>query len=130
MAEEADGVYDEVELGDMEYIEDEETWLYPCPCGDKFFITLDELLDGEDIATCPSCSLVIRVLYEPVSNPSGLLSNNQRELCVSAFCRAIFPTKRKRRARWRARWRMQAVTHSRRLMALQLSLLSQCLVKL
>lgn len=57
-------VYDEVEIEDMEYNAEEQVYYYPCPCGDKFFITLDELYDGEDIATCPSCSLTLRVVFE------------------------------------------------------------------
>uniref|UniRef100_K3WTP3 Diphthamide biosynthesis protein 3 n=1 Tax=Globisporangium ultimum (strain ATCC 200006 / CBS 805.95 / DAOM BR144) TaxID=431595 RepID=K3WTP3_GLOUD len=57
-------VYDEVEIEDMEYDAEEQVYYYPCPCGDKFFITLDELYDGEDIATCPSCSLTLRVVFE------------------------------------------------------------------
>lgn len=89
--EEAGGVYDEVKLGDMEYIAEEETWLYPCPCGDKFFITLDELLDGEDIATCPSCSLVIRVLYDLVSTVCWSSTLPLR----SFFGRAIFQTRKR-----------------------------------
>jgi len=36
-----------------------------CPCGDLFQITPEELLDGEDIARCPSCSLYVVVVYEP-----------------------------------------------------------------
>lgn len=39
---------------------------YPCPCGDRFEITKRQLADYEDIATCPSCSLIIRVVYDPV----------------------------------------------------------------
>ena len=31
----------------------------------RFNITLEELLDGEEIALCPSCTLRIRVIYEP-----------------------------------------------------------------
>jgi diphthamide biosynthesis protein 3 len=27
-------------------------------------ITLDELIDGEDIAHCPSCSLRLRIVYD------------------------------------------------------------------
>jgi predicted SprT family Zn-dependent metalloprotease len=57
-------VYDDVEIEDMEFDSAKQTFYYPCPCGDKFFITLRELADGEDIATCPSCSLTIRVVYE------------------------------------------------------------------
>lgn len=38
---------------------------YPCPCGDRFEIGLEDLRDQEtDIAVCPSCSLQIRVIYE------------------------------------------------------------------
>ena len=32
-------VYDEVEIEDMDYNEEEMIYYYPCPCGDKFFIT-------------------------------------------------------------------------------------------
>ena len=31
--------HDEVEIEDMEYDEETETYYYPCPCGDKFEIT-------------------------------------------------------------------------------------------
>ncbi|CAO3628834.1 unnamed protein product [Cunninghamella blakesleeana] len=57
--------YDEIEIEDMEFDEDEQVYTYPCPCGDKFEIFLDDLKDGEDIARCPSCSLIIRVIYDP-----------------------------------------------------------------
>ena len=37
---------------------------YPCPCGDRFEISIDDLRDEEtDIAVCSSCSLQIRVIY-------------------------------------------------------------------
>ncbi|KAI9314555.1 hypothetical protein BX666DRAFT_1967757 [Dichotomocladium elegans] len=49
----------------MEFDEDEQIYTYPCPCGDKFEISVDDLRDGEDIARCPSCSLIIRVIYDP-----------------------------------------------------------------
>jgi hypothetical protein len=57
-------VYDEVEIEDMEFNEEEQVYYYPCPCGDKFFIHLEDLYDGEDIANCPSCSLTLRVIFE------------------------------------------------------------------
>ncbi|VDL95382.1 unnamed protein product [Schistocephalus solidus] len=57
-------LHDEVEIEDMEYDEEEETFFYPCPCGDRFQITKEELESGEDIARCPSCSLMIRVIYD------------------------------------------------------------------
>lgn len=57
-------VYDEVEIEDMEWHAARATFTYTCPCGDLFAITLAELLEGEDIARCPSCSLRIRVVCE------------------------------------------------------------------
>ncbi|XP_037897994.1 DPH3 homolog isoform X2 [Glossina fuscipes] len=54
--------HDEVEIEDFEYDEEEETYYYPCPCGDRFEIS--KLMLGEEIATCPSCSLVIKVIYD------------------------------------------------------------------
>lgn len=48
----------------MEWNPHEKIFYYPCPCGDHFRITLDELEDGEEIAGCPSCSLQIMVVYE------------------------------------------------------------------
>ncbi len=61
-------IYDEVEIEDMTYDAARGLYHHPCPCGDRFEISLDELLDGSnDIAVCPSCSLMIRVIYEVVS---------------------------------------------------------------
>jgi diphthamide biosynthesis protein 3 len=70
---------------------DEENLLFhsPCPCGDRFEISLvssnlvlfylpvtncaeqAQLQEGEDIARCPSCSLIIRVIYDPVRDSAG-----------------------------------------------------------
>jgi diphthamide biosynthesis protein 3 len=58
------GIYEEVEIEDMKYDPTTQVYYYPCPCGDKFSISLEELHDEEDIATCPSCTLRIRVIYE------------------------------------------------------------------
>lgn len=61
-------VYDEIEIEDMNYVENDPEkgsyYTYPCPCGDKFFITLEDLKNGEDIAHCPGCTLKIRVIYD------------------------------------------------------------------
>ncbi|ORZ40158.1 diphthamide biosynthesis protein Dph3 [Catenaria anguillulae PL171] len=57
--------YDEIEIEDFDFDEDTRTYSYPCPCGDRFQITEEELMDGEEVATCPSCSLIIRVIYDP-----------------------------------------------------------------
>ncbi|KAK9473923.1 uncharacterized protein V1510DRAFT_425312 [Dipodascopsis tothii] len=56
--------YDQIEIEDMTYDPDLQMYTYPCPCGDKFQITLMDLRDGEDVAVCPSCSLMIQVIYE------------------------------------------------------------------
>lgn len=56
--------HDEIEIEDMEYDDETETYFYPCPCGDRFQITKEELESGEEVATCPSCSLIIRVIYD------------------------------------------------------------------
>ncbi|CAL1277219.1 unnamed protein product [Larinioides sclopetarius] len=55
--------HDEVEIEDFEYDEESETYYYPCPCGDRFEIKKEDLANGEDVATCPSCSLVVKVIY-------------------------------------------------------------------
>ncbi|KAG6939983.1 diphthamide biosynthesis 3, partial [Chelydra serpentina] len=56
--------HDEVEIEDFEYDEETETYSYPCPCGDRFLITREDLENGEEVATCPSCSLIVRVIYD------------------------------------------------------------------
>lgn len=43
-------VYDEIEIEDMDFHEDTKKFYYPCPCGDKFVITLDQIKRGEVIA--------------------------------------------------------------------------------
>ncbi|KAI3386512.1 hypothetical protein SNEBB_001926 [Seison nebaliae] len=57
-------IHDEVEIEDMELDNERQIYTYPCPCGDIFEITVEELKNGEDIARCPSCSLIIKVIYE------------------------------------------------------------------
>ncbi|KAG4069691.1 hypothetical protein HA402_014714 [Bradysia odoriphaga] len=69
--------HDEVEIEDFEYDEEEGIYYYPCPCGDRFEVTKEDLIAGEEIATCPSCSLVIKVIYDPV----GDLFISMRRLC-------------------------------------------------
>lgn len=58
--------YDEIEIEDMAWDEEKRVYHYPCPCGDRFEISRKQLKNYEDIATCPSCSLVIRVIFDPV----------------------------------------------------------------
>ncbi|KAF8122890.1 zf-CSL-domain-containing protein [Boletus edulis] len=57
--------YDEIEIEDMSWDEAKGVYHYPCPCGDRFEISRKQLANYEDIATCPSCSLIIRVIYDP-----------------------------------------------------------------
>lgn len=56
--------YDEVEIEDMSWNAELQAYTYPCPCGDLFQITMEELQAGEEIARCPSCSLYITVVYD------------------------------------------------------------------
>jgi len=58
--------YDEIEIEDMAWDAQKKVYHYPCPCGDRFEISRQQLAECEDIATCPSCSLIIRVIYDPV----------------------------------------------------------------
>ena len=57
-------VYDEIEIDDMDWEEDLGSFFYNCPCGDRFAITMHQLLTGEDIAECPSCTLRIKVIFQ------------------------------------------------------------------
>lgn len=76
-------LHDEIEIEDMEYDEEEEMYYYPCPCGDRFEISKEELEMGEEIARCPSCSLIIRVIYDLDS----LLSQTDSERGTSVACK-------------------------------------------
>ena len=72
-------VYDEIEIEDMVFDKETEIYTYPCPCGDKFSISLEELLDGEEIANCPSCTLRIRVIFDEDVLPVSLLMQKEVE---------------------------------------------------
>ena len=58
--------YDEVEIEDMTFDPQLQIYHFPCPCGDRFEILLGDLLDGEEVAICPSCSLMIKVIFHAV----------------------------------------------------------------
>ena len=51
------------------YMNLELSFVADCPCGDVFQLDVDDMYYGEDIATCDSCSLVIRVIYEEKDIP-------------------------------------------------------------
>jgi diphthamide biosynthesis protein 3 len=62
-------LYEEIEIEDMTYDPETFSYSYPCPCGDKFKISLEDLWDGEDVADCQSCTLFINVVYEEKDLP-------------------------------------------------------------
>ena len=62
-------IYEEIEFEDLDYDPKIQIYTYPCPCGDKFTISLEALWDGEDIATCPSCTLRIEIIYDEEDLP-------------------------------------------------------------
>lgn len=66
MADDSLSIYDEIEIEDMTFDPNIQIFHYPCPCGDRFEIAIDDLRDGEEIAVCPSCSLMIRVIFDEV----------------------------------------------------------------
>lgn len=55
--------YDQIDIVDFTYSRELELFTYPCPCGDVFTISLDDLRTGETIARCNSCSLLVQVVY-------------------------------------------------------------------
>ena len=73
---EVENIYDEIEIDDMDFEADENTFYYPCPCGDKFRITLMQLKEGVTIATCPSCSLQIKIISDEDFLEDFLLEND------------------------------------------------------
>jgi len=64
MYDKENNIYDCVEIEDLDFEEDDQAFYYPCPCGDRFTITVQQILKGKDIAKCPSCSLKIKVIYD------------------------------------------------------------------
>ncbi|QIW96806.1 hypothetical protein AMS68_002324 [Peltaster fructicola] len=73
----AENIYDEIEIEDMTFDSALQMYHYPCPCGDRFEINIDDLRDGEEIAVCPSCSLMIRVIFDvdDLPKPDGGAQN-------------------------------------------------------
>ena len=56
-------IYDEIEIEDFTFDPIQQIFQYPCPCGDRFAISIYDMQDGEDIAVCPSCSLMVKVIF-------------------------------------------------------------------
>jgi diphthamide biosynthesis protein 3 len=78
----AENIYDEIEIEDMTFDSALQIYHYPCPCGDRFEIAIADLRDKEDIAVCPSCSLMIRVIFDVVSLPSNILAWQSRRFRI------------------------------------------------
>jgi diphthamide biosynthesis protein 3 len=66
MVDEDLNLYDEIEIEDCFYDATLQIYHHPCPCGDRFEISIADMRDGEDIARCPSCSLMIRIIFDEV----------------------------------------------------------------
>lgn len=65
-------VYDEVEIEDMDWNSELDAFTWSCPCGDIFRLTVAEMRAGEEIATCPSCTLLLRVVYDDADIPASV----------------------------------------------------------
>jgi len=64
MYDKENNIYDCIEIEDLDFDEDDKAFYYPCPCGDRFTITIKQILNGKEIAKCPSCSLKIKVIFD------------------------------------------------------------------
>ena len=69
-------IYEEIEFEDLDFNPKTQIYTYPCPCGDTFTISLEALWDGEDIATCPSCTLRIEIIYDEEDLPPLLRTDD------------------------------------------------------
>ncbi|KAH0934765.1 hypothetical protein HID58_011882 [Brassica napus] len=89
--------YDDVEIEDMEWNEEIQAYTYPCPCGDLFQITKEDLRLGEEIANCPSCSLYITVIYnmEDFQNDTKKKNNQPKSSQAIAIQTISVPRKKK-----------------------------------
>lgn len=99
--------YDEIEIEDMTYHESTTLYTYPCPCGDQFEISLADLRDGEEVAVCPSCSLMIKVIFEAVSTQLDSFVGGQK---IDLFARTIFLNQMVMVRRWpqaKRPWKLQ-----------------------
>lgn len=82
-----EAVYEEVGLQDLEFDALNQQFVYPCPCGDLFELSLSDLraavaastaTRGFAIASCPSCSLRVKVLFDPER-----LADMEKDLSIS-----------------------------------------------
>lgn len=83
-----ENIYDEVEIEDMTFDSALQIYHYPCPCGDRFEINIDDLRDGEEIAVCPSCSLQIRVIFDVDDLPKPPKPDAQQQVAPQVVAAA------------------------------------------
>lgn len=95
--------YDEVEIEDFAWDPLANVFHYPCPCGDRFEISKAQLRDGDEVATCPSCSLIVRIIYDYVS--ALFYAPALIDVCSSIGRITSLRTRRMRRS-----WRPKTVT--------------------
>lgn len=57
-------LYETVTLQDCQFSAEENVFYYLCPCGDLFEFQVEELLKGNLLAECPSCSLRARMVLK------------------------------------------------------------------
>ncbi|KAK5997201.1 Diphthamide biosynthesis protein 3 [Cladobotryum mycophilum] len=84
MADDGLSIYDEIEIEDMTFDEALQIYHYPCPCGDRFQIAIDDLRDEQDIAVCPSCSLMIRVIFDLDDLPQPPTGGSGASIAITA----------------------------------------------
>jgi len=76
--------YDEIEIEDMTFDPKLQIYHYPCPCGDRFEIAIADLRDGEEVAVCPSCSLMIKVIFEVDELPKEEKKEAPKQVSITA----------------------------------------------
>lgn len=64
MSTETETIYDQIEIEDFTFDRDLQVFRYPCPCGDRFEISIYDMQEGENIAVCPSCSLMCEIIFD------------------------------------------------------------------
>ncbi|AWU74534.1 uncharacterized protein C5L36_0A11170 [Pichia kudriavzevii] len=57
-------IYDQIEIEDFTFDPATQLFTYPCPCGDRFQISIYDMQEGENIAVCPSCSLMTEIIFD------------------------------------------------------------------
>ena len=56
----------QIPLTEFDYDENEEIYSFSCRCGDCCKIEYEDLLDGVQILSCNSCSLLLKVIYDNI----------------------------------------------------------------